>query len=85
MVAAKNGRKFSSAVMARVQTLQPASVSPNNAWYSLASQYNKALKRDSRKSAASPLAQRYICKKQKGVIMVWRPMPHSASRATEII
>jgi len=62
MVATKNGRKSSSAVMARVQALQPASVNPNNAWYSLTSQYNKALKRDLRKSAASPLAQRYAIK-----------------------
>jgi len=58
MVAAKKGREFSSAVVGRVQTLQPASVNPNRAWYSLTSQYNKALKRDLRKSAASPLAQR---------------------------
>jgi len=41
MVEAKNGRKFSSAVVARVQTLQPTSVNPNKPWYSLASQYNK--------------------------------------------
>jgi len=39
---------------------KPASVNPNRAWYSLTSQYNKALKRDLRKSAASPLAQRCI-------------------------
>jgi len=58
MVAAKKGRKSSSAVVVRVQTLQPASVNPNRAWDSLTSQYNKALKRDLRKSAASPLAQR---------------------------
>jgi len=45
MVASQKGRKISSAVVARVQTLQPASVNPNNAQYSLASQYNKALNR----------------------------------------
>jgi len=41
----QKGRKISNAVMARVQTLQPASVNPNKPWYSLASQYNKALNR----------------------------------------
>jgi len=45
MVVAKNGRKFNTAVVDRVQTLQPASVNPNKPWYSLASQYNKALNR----------------------------------------
>jgi len=52
MAASQKCRKFSSAVVARVQTLQPASVNPNNAWYSLASQYNKSLNRTREKRRA---------------------------------
>ncbi len=39
-------KKINTAVMALVQALQPTSVNPNNAWYSLASQYNKSFNAD---------------------------------------
>ncbi len=56
MVATQKGNKINTDNCRTITSVTATSVNPNNAWYSLASQYNKALKRDSRKNAASPLA-----------------------------